>query len=326
MLRAEDCICGTSTTGIGTLTLAACPAPPGGVDPFAAFGGLGLGTSVATPMTYCIREFTDATFATVKQEEKGIGLLTLGANIGATTLARTTPQSTATGCNTATPTYSQGSPSAISIGTAANTLVFVGASAADIPAYSPYFETGDAVNAGVSPPIGGTASNITITSGQDYYGLFQWTIPMLAKRMSAAISVAYTGGTPVSNLYGRLYAVGSNARPGKLLCDYGLMGAANASMNTATVVSSAVHGTGFMMLPGYYFAGFFYTFSGGSAGPNPRGEILSIDGRMGFGSGTLNRNKSATATGGSSTASDPANLTSYTLSTNSPIVPAFAPS
>ncbi|SRR5712691_1949935 len=312
-LRAEDCICGTTTTSTGTLTLAACPAPPGGVDPYAAFSGLGLGTSQSIPMTYCVREFTDSTFTTVKQEEKGIGALTIGANIGATTLARTTPQSTATNCNTSTPTYSQGAPSAINIGVAANILVFVGASAADIQAWSPYFDTSltNADNVGVTPALMGvaTAASANLVSGTDYYMPFPWEVPMLVKKATFKMSTVYSGGTPVSNAYARIYALGSNGRPGKLLIDFGLLGTANASLNAAGNVSSAVASPGYMLLPGKYVMGFLPIFSGGTTPPQM--STIAYGHCSPFGTSSLTPINFTTATGGSNPAPDPANATGY---------------
>jgi hypothetical protein len=330
-LRAEDCICGTSSTGTGTLTLAACPAPPGGVDPFAVFSGLGLGTSQATPMTYCIREFTDNSLSIVKQEEKGIGALLLGANIGATTLARTTPQSTATGCNTSTPTYSQGAPSAINIGTGPNTLVFIGASAADIPAYSPYFETGIGDNVGctgASTP--GQNSAQPVVSGTDVYDLIDWRVPMLAKRAWVRVATAYSGGSPVSNAWCRLYAIGSNGRPGKLLYDFGLFGTGGTSLNSTGNVSTGAAGNGFMMLPGEYFVNFLPIFSGGSSGPllfcySATGKYTS--GRLGLSAGSPIMGTTATGSAGGA-GPDPANTTGYAAITGDTTIPrvSFAPS
>ena len=331
MIRAEDCISGTSTTGTGTLTLAACPTPPGGVDFYAAFQGHGLGTSQSSPVSYCIREYTDSSFITVKQEEKGIGALKLGANITATTLARTTPQSTATGCNTSTPTYSVGSPSAISIGAAANTLVFIGASAADIPAYLPYFETGISDAGGISGiTTPGNNSAQAMTSGLDIYDLIEWKVPMLAKRASIRVATAYSGGTPVSNAWVRLYAINPSGRPGKLLYDFGLLGTANASLNSTGVVSTGASGNGFMMLPGEYFVDFLGIWSGGTTPPlvfcyAASGKTTS--GRLGMSSGSAIMGTTATGAAGGA-GPDPANTTSYagvTVTTTIPRVQ-FAPS
>jgi hypothetical protein len=105
MLRADNVICGTSSTGTGTLTLAACPAPPGGLDfdKWLKATGLNFVSGNALLVSYTIIEYTDSAFTTVKQTEKGVGTLTLGASISAATLARTTVQSTVTGMDTSTP-------------------------------------------------------------------------------------------------------------------------------------------------------------------------------------------------------------------------------
>src|SRR5258706_417112 len=109
MLRGENIICGTSTTGTGTLTLAATPVAPGGIDfdVLARATGIGFGNSAAVLVTYTIIEYTSATFAASKSTEKGIGTLTLGGSSGIAncTLARTTPQVTATNLNSQPATY-----------------------------------------------------------------------------------------------------------------------------------------------------------------------------------------------------------------------------
>src|SRR4051812_24231826 len=146
MLRGDTLVCGTSTTGTGTLTLAATPGPPGGVDfdVWARATGIGFANSAAVLVSYTIIEYTDSTFATAKSHEKGVGTLTLGGSSGIAncTLARTTKQTSATSLNSQPATQNIVPGTGISIGTAANTLVFIGPSAAEIPAYEPYFYTG----------------------------------------------------------------------------------------------------------------------------------------------------------------------------------------
>ncbi len=150
MLRGENIACGTSSTGTGTLTLAATPAAIGAVD-FDAWlkaTGIGFVSGNAVLVSYTIIEYTDSTFATPKFVENGIGTLTLGAALINATLARTTVQTVS---NANADSYLVGGgASAITIGTAANTLVFVGPSAADVPAWSPYYETSIGDNLGVS--------------------------------------------------------------------------------------------------------------------------------------------------------------------------------
>lgn len=326
-LRGEGVVCGTSTTGTGTLTLAACPSPPGGVDPYAAFTvNASLGTSNSIPMTYTVMEYTDSTFATAKQMEKGVGALTLGASITATTLARTTPQSTATGMNTSTPTYSTGAPTAISIGTAANVLVFVGASATDLPAFSPYFES--SVGDGGVPPDGAGVYQsgrgiVSLTTLQDLYSIFRWSVPMLVKRATCYVNTSTTGTT---NLYSRIYEINSSGRPGKLLYDFGVTGTANSSLNSTGKISSGAAGSGFMLLPGEYFFDVVASFSTGSPAlvafgtnsgstSNPPFALTASSGRLGstMSNFTMVTQMMTASSGTAGAAPDPANLTSYNL-------------
>src|SRR5271170_1594422 len=139
MLRNDTILCGASTTGTGTLTLAPCPSPPGGIDLYQWLTATGFGfvSGNAVLVSYVIIEYSDTTFSKAVNFEKGVGTVALGASLTATTLARTTVQSVAGSLGaTGSPTYA--APLAVSIGTAANVLVFVGPSAADVPAYGPY--------------------------------------------------------------------------------------------------------------------------------------------------------------------------------------------
>lgn len=318
MLRGENIVAGTSTTGTGTLTLAAVPSGIGGVD-FDAWlksTGIGFVSGNAILVSYTIIEYTDATFAVPKFVEKGIGTLTLGAALVNATLARTTVQTVS---NANADTYQVGAgASAITIGTAANVLVFVGANALDIPAYGPYYETslGDAL--GVSPvqAVLGTQGNTNLVTAKDYYMPFEWRLPMLAKKASVRVQTAYSGGTPVSNAYMRLYAVNSSGRPGKLLIDFGLLGSAGVSLNTnGANISSAVHSTGFFMTPGHYIMGFLCTLSGGVTAPKLAASNSSVVFCPGFmGTTAMEPNATATALSGTATpAPDPANTTTYAV-------------
>lgn len=318
MLRGENIVCGTSTTGTGTLTLAAVPSGVGGVD-FDAWlksTGIGFVSGNAILVSYTIIEYTSSSLAVAKFVEKGIGTLTLGAALVNATLARTTVQTVS---NANADTYQVGGgASAITIGTAANVLVFIGASASDVPAYGPYYETalGDAL--GVSPvqAILGTQGNTNLVTAKDYYMPFEWRMPMLAKKASVRVQSAYSTGSPVSDAYLRLYAVNSSGRPGKLLIDFGLLGSAGTSLNTGSVnISSAVHASGFYMTPGHYFMGFICTLSGGSTAPKLATSNSSVVFCPGFiGTTAIEPNATATATSGTATpAPDPANTTGYAV-------------
>ena len=332
MLRADSIICGTSSTGTGALTLAACPSPPGGIDPYAwlTATGFNFANGAAVPISYTIIEYTDSTFATAKRFEKGIGTLTLGASLTASTLARTTVESTSASLDTTgSPTYS--APSAVSIGTAANTLIFVGPSAADIPAWSPYYENtlGDNLGAQAVLVESSQAPGVAVVSATDYYWPFEWRVPMLVKKASMRVWTPYSGGTPVSNAYARIYAINSSGRPGKLLIDFGLLGSAGTSLNAGSNISSAVHASGFLLLPGEYFFDFIAVLSGGTTPPKMQCPAVAsylgylISGRLG--QNAMLPQVSAQATSGTGTpAPDPANLTGYALQSSFTYTSLFA--
>jgi hypothetical protein len=327
MLRGDNIVCGTSTTGTGTLTLAATPAPPGGVDfdVLARATGIGFGNSAAVLVSYTIIEYTNSSFATAKQQEKGIGTLTLGGSSGIAncTLARTTVQQTATSLDAQPATYNVSAPSAITIGTAANVLVFIGVGAVDTIAFEPYVDattgTGWAGPLQVRGSAAGGMSDIFSVTLLDTYFLFYWVTPMLVKRMAVQVATGTSGGT--SNAYGRIYAVGSDGRPGKLLYDFGLLGTSNASLaNGNTQITSGASGNGYLLLPGAYYLDLIASYSGGGVTPTMYGLVnsgvvpsaLCADGGLAFAWGLpiLDR---ATATGGTAGAApDPANLTSFT--------------
>jgi hypothetical protein len=331
MLRGDNIVCGTSTTGTGTLTLAATPVPPGGVDfdVFARATGIGFGNSAAILVSYTIIEYTDSTFAKALQTEKGVGTLTLGSSSGIAnaTLARTTLQTSATSLNSQPATQNIAPGTGVSIGTAANTLVFIGSSVTEAVAWSPYVETsGD--NLGASPlRANNTLGNSpTLTSGQDWYFPFVWSVPMLVKRASLNVGTAYTGGTPVSNAYARIYDINTGGRPGKLLYDFGLIGSANASINSTGNVSTGASGNGYFLTPGIYFFDFLVSFSGGSSSPVLKAAPSSahlLTGNMGT-SGLIPVCGATANSGTAGAAPDPANLTSYSLSTNNGLQLAFA--
>lgn len=271
MLRADNVICGTSSTGTGTLTLAACPGPPGGLDfdKWLKATGFNFVSTNAVLVSYTIIEYTDATFATAKQTEKGIGTLTLGASITAATLARTTVQSIVTGLN-ATPAPTFSAPTAITIGTAANTLVFVGASAMDVPACSPYVFSFDGKGAGPACDGGNGNGNVqstaTFTSGNDLYWAFKWEVPGLIKQATLSTqSVTFTG-SPTVSAYFRIYQIGTDGKPGKLLYDFGQVGTSTAFTTGFGLFSTGNSGSGIYLTPGEYFADLAVSWSGGTGG------------------------------------------------------------
>lgn len=271
MLRFDNATCGTSTTGTGTLTFAACPSPPGGIDLYQWLVATGVGfvNGNALIVSYTIIEYTSATFGTAQQTEKGVGILTLGASLTASTLARTKVQTIATGMNTSTPAPTVSAPTAITIGTAANTLVFIGASAADTLALQPFNDTATTTN-GFPPLMTGasqTSGGAFVQNNQDWTWPFIWPYQMLVKRVYFRTESRYTGGT--SNLYARLYQINSSGQPGKLLCDFGVIGTLNSSFDVAdfTMLSSAALTNGFLLTPGEYFITIFTTYTGGAGTP-----------------------------------------------------------
>lgn len=325
MLRGDNIICGTSTTGTGTLTLAASPGPPGGIDfdVFARATGIGFGNSAAILVSYTIIEYTDSTFATMKSHEKGIGTLTLGGSSGIAncTLARTTIQTTATSLDSQPATQNIGG-AGFSIATAANTLVFIGASAADVLALNPYAYTGG-TDRGVQPLAVGffDAAGGALTTAKEIFTLFVWGMTMRVKTVFAHVSAAYTGGT--SNLYGRLYAIGTDGRAGKLLIDFAGMGTSNSSLSSVAIISSNAHANGFLLTPGTYYLSLCPIFSGGSGTPTLYSSGGSFNGyvqpgNLGADGAALHFGLSSfrayTCTSGNATAPDAANTTGFSQS------------
>src|SRR6266446_4317995 len=274
MLRGENIICSTSTTGTGTLTLAATPVPPGGVDfdVLARATGIGFGNSAVILVSYTIIEYTNSSFTTAKQQEKGIGTLTLGSSSGIAnaTLVRTTIQQTATNLNAQPATYTVSAPTAITIGTAANVLIFIGVGAVDTIAFEPYIDS--TTGTGWAGPLqtrdtnASALNNFFAATLQDTYCPFYWVTSMLVKRLSIQVATGTGGGT--SNAYGRIYAVGSDGRPDKLLYDFGLIGTSNSSLaNGNTIITSGASGNGYLLIPGIYYLDLIASYAGGTTTP-----------------------------------------------------------
>ncbi len=311
MLRNDTILCGTSTTGTGTLSLAACPVPPGGLDPYAWLTATGFGftNGNALLVSYQIIEYTDSTFATAKQYEKGIGTLTLSASLAASTLARTLVQQAVSSLNTTgSPSYA--SPSGINIGTAVNTLVFCGPSAADLFGCTPFFDnaTSGNDNKGIQPAnLSGTSIGGVLASLTDYYFAFEWRVPMVVKKCTMRVFTGTGGGT--SAAYARIYQLNSSGRPGKLLVDFGAFAGTNPLNSSNTTISTTALSNGVLLLPGMYVFDFLPQFSAGSP-VMIAGTPTCTVGYLG--SGNLNPNDNATATSGTAGAGpDPANTSGY---------------
>ncbi|HUN95488.1 MAG TPA: hypothetical protein VMU69_04515 [Bradyrhizobium sp.] len=322
MLRGDTIICGTSTNGTGTLTLAACPNPPGGVDfyQWLTATGLNFASGNAILVSYALIEYSDTTFSQAVSFEKGVGTVTLGASLTTTTLARTLVQSIAGSLNTTgVPTYQ--SPSAVNIGTAAHVLVFVGPSAADVPSYSPFYENtisgNDNIGVIADGTIGSTAIGAALTSLTDYYFRFRWSIPMVVRKCSMQVNTATGGGT--SAAYARLYQINALGRPGKLLCDFGAFSATNCLNTASAIISTTALTNGFLLLPGEYFFDFLPQFSTGSPTMVTRNTNFvasnwAMGSQISIGHGPM---LGATATGGTAGAApDPANSTGYAVTPN----------
>jgi hypothetical protein len=318
MIRGDNIICGTSTTGTGTLTLAATPGPPGGVDfdVFARATGIGFSNSAAVLVSYTIIEYTSSAFTTAKATEKGIGTLTLGgsAGIANATLARTKLQTSATSLNSQPATQNIKPGTGISIGTAANTLVFIGASAADTLAFSPFVNSGSTTNGYMPLMVGNSDFNGggSVVNNQNWTWPFTWAFSALIKRAYFRVEDPYSGA--VSNLYARIYDISSSGNAGKLLYDFGVVGTPNSSFDVGnfTIIASGASGAGYLMTPGDYFMQVCPIWTlGGSGTPSltqyaaGSGPILS--GAFGNSSTVFNKSTLYDNHGGS-VAADPANV------------------
>lgn len=312
MLRGANVVTGTSSTGAGTLTAAACPAIVGGVDLHVYLTSLGFVNGDALLLPLKIIEFTDTNFTKPKTVEEGWYTVTLGAALTNMTIARTTPLIVSDANGSA---YDDTTPVAFSIGTAANVLIFMGAGVSDVFAASPYFEGTLGDLTGIMPALTGLIggfNNLAISgdaSGDDWYWSIVLLKPLYVRRASVRVFTAYSGGTPVSSAYFRLYQVNSIGRPGRLLKDFGALGGANP-LNATGAISTSLASPGIYLPPGEYFANLYATFTGGSAGPSMGGAPGQLQlTTTGLSSG-LTR-PITIATGGSSTGPATANTTSY---------------
>lgn len=310
LIRGENICAGTSTTGTGTLTFAATPAAVGALSLYqwlTAVNGFTNGKVLLVP--YTIIEYTDATFATPSQVETGIGTITLGASNAATTLARTTVQTTQTGS-----TYLEKAPTALNIGTAANVLIFIGVNAWSIPAMSPYLDESLVDTYGVGELALGATTNYTPNSvgatGDDFWRLMYIPRPVFVQVARFNVTTAYGGttGVPVSTAFSRLYQLGTNGKPDKLLIDFGSYG---TNPLNSTGIKSATAATGMLLTPGEYWHSQLMTWSGATGtvthavlrGHNPVHTALQYSG--------VNHKANQLATGGSNPAPDPANVTGW---------------
>ena len=312
VMRNDQAACGTSTTGTGTLTLAAPPTAITSANPHAIWSGSGFGTSTGIIVDYSIVEYTNSACTTPKQSESGRGTLLLGASLTATTLARTTPLMTATSMDSPPATVSgqTSAPSPITIGTAANVVVWFGLSSFSPMGVMPYYTTGSLTNGNL---LGFTPIQVPVTSGTNFTLVNQQLILQsvllpfsgLIKSCTVWGQAGYTGGT--ASLKIGLYEVGSDGRPGKLLIDFGTQNSLGSA--TQTLTASAAQ----FIPAGFYFLGILAQFSGGSGTPTLR-MCNSASSSMWGTAATNNLGPMMIATVGSQTAlSDPCTLTSLTI-------------
>jgi hypothetical protein len=312
-----DVLCGTSTTGTGPFTLAALPAAIGAIDPYAWATATGLNFVNGNTLLVegQIIEFTDSTFTKPKFIAEGVLTLTLGASLTASTITATTVQSVP---NPNSNTYTVPG-SMFTVGTAANVLILLKGNSFSSPHFLPYFETsGDNLGAGPAGAFNSSAGALAMTSGSDYYIPFEWRVPMLVKKLSVRVRTAYSGstGSPVSTLYGRIYAMTTGARPGRLLIDFGTFGT-NPLNTGSTNISTSVHASGYFLPAGEYFMDLIMAFSGATGtvvtpvlqGMSQVGSLLN-SGRFGAASFAFNTHAVASS-GTSGSAPNPANVTSY---------------
>lgn len=298
------------TGGTGTLTLAHVTGFP---DPFQIWGGTQpTGFTTTVPVEYDINEFTDSTLTVLKQAETGWGRLSIGANIGASTIIRDTPDTS--WVDGSPGTYVASGASAVNFGaTAANLVIQIGATAATGPQFNPYFDTATGDGLGVMPAssvTGNAALAETLpTSGSTWFMPFRWSTPLLVKRASLVVKTADAG---TSNGYFSIYEFGTNGRPGRLLIDLGLLGTSGQSYRTLGNVSTALATHGLKLMPGDYYAAVYSTYANapaiGGAGSSNSNPLIN-PGKSGATAGVPLIGFSAT--GGATPSADPATLTGY---------------
>lgn len=258
----EAIVCGTSTTGTGTLTLAACPSAIGGCDPVAA-----LGTSGAWPCNPVIIEYTDSTFATISKMEVGKNCtLTLAAAITSATLTRSPDVTFVSG------TYTNNGATAITIGTAANVLVYFGPTAFDTVSMLPAYSTSGITSAdglGVAPlqvfQNNGSA-NFSLANNTAYFAVTLLMSSGFIKSLSIRTNAALT--TPTSNsVAAALFEIDSTGLPGKRIIDFGTVSGTSGAPLGATGSNTLTASAGAYVRAGFYITGLLPVWSGGSGTP-----------------------------------------------------------
>jgi hypothetical protein len=282
-MRFDQCICGTSTSGTGTLTLAATPVPPGGVDFDVVARAQGFGNNAQILLDDCVvAEFTDTTWSQRKQADEGTFTLTLGAAAGIAhcTLARSHIDRSITGMNAPPATVTVNPATGIAIGTAANVLVYSSPRVRSLlpaldltnllgagPGSATLSRTGFGIATGspISSPGGYQPANNTIVY-VPFYSLARQTV----SKARAWVTATYTGQN--NNLYVGLYTTDA-----ALLADFGGLGTANAAFAASGVaIASAALGSALLLEPGWYIAALQAIWTtGGTGTPTIRGQTAT---------------------------------------------------
>lgn len=288
MIGGNNIACGISSTGTGTLSLAACPASFGAVDPDVwARNALNLGNSATVRVRYEVIEFTDSTFASPKQTESGIGVLTLGAAAGVAncTLSRDYVLEKATNLDVQPAAISLGeagntsglpSASVMIIGTAANCLVMfsndirdaIGAMPANYWGVSP--DTGYSGIAPLSTAPG--YSGFSPSNGVAYFCPIWMPQTAIIKTVKFKFYSSVSSPTS-SSVQAKLFDVfGRNAQgyamgmPGKIITDFGGIGNGYDATNPAGTngIYSITGASQALIRSGFYFLGIVVSWAGGT--------------------------------------------------------------
>src|SRR5271165_1402756 len=245
------------TGGTGNLTLV-------DVSGFPGFDNVFAGTRW---VRYTIDEYTDSTFATLKQSETGIGAI----NTSTLVLTRTSIKSTWNGTTYLPNPGSATAPTAISFGNTAASIQIMCSPVAGslLPSIPAVAAAATNLADGVGLPglgVSVSSSNFSLTSGIVYY--FPVLIMHEGPFSQASVRVVgvTTGGTPTLSV--AIYEVDlTNAGlPGKKLADFGSLGVTT----TAATITSAALSTPVYLAPGWYYVAVLYIANSASGTPTVR--------------------------------------------------------
>ncbi len=265
-MRANGIRATSSTGGTGTLTMTDVSSgifaqSPGFTDAF------GTG-STAILVEYTIAEFTDSTFATIKQFEQGVGFLVPSTNV----LTRTKIISTWVYGTGYAPTPAGTAPSAVNFGTnAANIRIFCDPQAGSfLPAIS-FPQTTNSVSG--ADNIGMPAANM----GGAYLGMqsgtptanYIWHFPFLWDRLClvSSASVYITGAASGVARFG-LYEDDGTGWAGNRVVDFAANAGGSEFNTSATGIKTSTLTTPILLKPQWYI-GALITNAGASFGTAP---------------------------------------------------------